>query len=126
MSLTGAELTSHFLKRLNSSEELSERCGLAVGILRSPVFIPGKVGTVLSWLLDTLDKKYKTRLAAACLALSRHSLGPSNQVWPEDLVNITGYEIDNLKECLLALHSMWEAAASSLQQAINDKYKSSK
>ena len=119
MSLTGAELTSHFLKRLNSSEELSERCGLAVGILRSPVFIPGKVGTVLSWLLDTLDKKYKTRLAAACLALSRHSLGPSNQV-------ITGYEIDNLKECLLALHSMWEAAASSLQQAINDKYKSSK
>ena len=36
MSLTGAELTSHFLKRLNSGEELSERCGLAVGILRSP------------------------------------------------------------------------------------------
>jgi len=65
-------------------------------------------------------------VAAACLALSRHSLAPSAQVWPKELVNLTGYEVDSLKECILALHSMWEAAASSPQQAINDKYKSSK
>ena len=64
-------------------------------------------------------------VAAASLALSRHSLGAS-EVWPSHLVSLTGYEVDNLKECLLALHSMWGTAASSQQQAINEKYKSSK
>ena len=65
-------------------------------------------------------------MAAASLALSRHSLGTSAEVWPRDLVDLTGYEVDNLKDCLLSLHSMWEGAASSQQQAINEKYKSSK
>jgi len=75
---------------------------------------------------DTFLKFCPSLVAAASLALSRHSLGTSTEVWPRDLVDLTGYEVDNLKECLLALHSMWGGAASSQQQAINEKYKSSK
>jgi len=75
---------------------------------------------------DTFLKFCPSLVAAASLALSRHSLGSSTEVWPRDLVDLTGYEVDNLKECLLALHSMWGGAASSQQQAINEKYKSSK
>jgi len=75
---------------------------------------------------DTFLKFPPSLVAAACLALSRHSLGSSSEVWPRDLVSLTGYEVSSLKECLLSLHSMWRAAASSPQQAINEKYKSSK
>jgi len=74
---------------------------------------------------DSFLKFCPSLVAAASLALSRHSLGAS-EVWPSHLVSLTGYEVDNLKECLLALHSMWGTAASSQQQAINEKYKSSK
>jgi len=74
---------------------------------------------------DSFLKFCPSLVAAASLALSRHSLGAS-EVWPRHLVSLTGYEVDNLKECLLALHSMWGTAASSQQQAINEKYKSSK
>jgi len=74
---------------------------------------------------DSFLKFCPSLVAAASLALSRHSLGAS-EVWPSHLVSLTGYEVDHLKECLLALHSMWGTAASSQQQAINEKYKSSK
>merc|ERR1719192_84617 len=62
MTLTGSDLTSELQKRLCSNEDLSKRCSLAVRTLRSPVFIPNKLSTVLLWFLDTLDKKYKARL----------------------------------------------------------------
>ena len=63
MTLTGSDLTSELQKRLCSNVELSKRCSFAVRTLRSPVFIPHKLNTVLIWFLDTLDKKYKTRIS---------------------------------------------------------------
>ena len=62
MTLTGSDLTLELQKRLCSSEDLSKRCNFAVRTLRSPVFIPNKLYTILLWFLDTLDKKYKTRI----------------------------------------------------------------
>ena len=66
-------------------------------------------------------------MAAASLALARHSLGSAGEeVWTKDLASFTGYQVEDFRECLLALHSIWLSAASSPQQAINEKYKSSK
>ena len=62
MTLSGSDLTLELQKRLCSSQELSQRCRFAVRTLRSPVFIPNKLNTILTWFLETLDKKYKTRL----------------------------------------------------------------
>ena len=66
-------------------------------------------------------------MAAASLALARHSLGSSSsEVWSPELVAFTGYQVQDFRECLLALHAIWGTAATSAQQAINEKYKSSK
>ena len=66
-------------------------------------------------------------MAAASLALARHSLGSSSaEVWTSELASFTGFQVEDFRECLLALHSMWGDAAASSQQAINEKYKSSK
>lgn len=68
-------------------------------------------------------------IAAASLALSRHAMGRECNVevtWPEEMIALTGYTCETLKECLVSLHSTWREAATSPQQAIRDKYKSSK
>ena len=66
-------------------------------------------------------------MAAASLALTRHSLGfSSGEVWTTELASFTGYQVQDFKDCLLALHAVWGTAATSAQQAINEKYKSSK
>ena len=62
MALTGSDITFELQKRLCSSEELSKRCSLAVRTLRSPVFVPNKLYTIIAWFLDTLDKKYQNRI----------------------------------------------------------------
>ena len=66
-------------------------------------------------------------MAAASLALARHSIGSSSsEVWSKELASFTGYQVEHLRDCLLALHSMWGTASARPQQAINEKYKSSK
>jgi len=76
---------------------------------------------------DRFLKFSPSQMAAASLALARHSLGSSSgEVWTSELASFTGYQVEDFRECLLALHSMWGEAAASPQQAINEKYKSSK
>merc|ERR1740129_351123 len=76
---------------------------------------------------DRFLKFSPSLMAAASLALARHSLGSSEaEVWTSELASFTGYQVEDFRECLLALHSMWGEAAASPQQAINEKYKSSK
>lgn len=76
---------------------------------------------------DRFLKFSPSLMAAASLALARHSLGSSSaEVWTSELASFTGYQVEDFRECLLALHSMWGEAAASPQQAINEKYKSSK
>jgi len=76
---------------------------------------------------DRFLKFSPSLMAAASLALARHSIGSSSsEVWSKELASFTGYQVEHLRDCLLALHSMWGDAAASPQQAINEKYKSSK
>jgi len=78
---------------------------------------------------ETFLKYHPSVIASAALALSRHSLGEEcgHQVtWPQSLISLTGYTCETLKECLVSLHRVWTEANDSPQQAIRDKYKSSK
>jgi len=76
---------------------------------------------------DTFLKFSPSLMAAASLALARHSLGStSDEVWTKDLASFTGYQVEDFRDCLLALHAMWGSASASPQQAINEKYRSSK
>jgi len=62
--------------------------------------------------------------AAAATALARHTLGLS--AWPENMEASSGYSLASLHDCLLALHSLHSQAEASPQQAIREKYKSTK
>jgi len=63
-------------------------------------------------------------VAAASLALARHTVG--KEAWPEQVAESSGIPLSELQECLLALHAVYEQAEGSAQQAIREKYKSSK
>jgi len=78
---------------------------------------------------DTFLKFPPSEVAAASLVLARHALSRECDVsvtWPESLVTLTGYTCDTLRECIMALQRTWRAAEDSPQQAIREKYKSSK
>merc|ERR1712227_535100 len=59
---------------------------------------------------DTFLRFAPSVVSAASLALARHACGAAD-TWPE---------------CLVSLHVVWREAADSQQQAIRDKYKTSK
>jgi cyclin A len=63
-------------------------------------------------------------LGAAAVALSRHTLGLA--AWEDFMVEKTGYSVDDLKECLVRLHSTFSKAPDMAQQAIKEKYKNAK
>jgi len=78
---------------------------------------------------DTFLKFLPSEVAAASLVLARHALSQECDVtvtWPESLVSLTGYTCDSLRECIMALQRSWRSAEDSPQQAIREKYKSSK
>ena len=74
---------------------------------------------------DTFLRFAPSVVSAASLALARHACGATD-TWPECLVTLTGYTCDTLRDCLVSLHVVWREAADSQQQAIRDKYKTSK
>ena len=63
-------------------------------------------------------------VACAAVALSRHTLGLA--AWEEAMVEKTGYNVDDFKECLIRLHETFENAPSMTQQAVREKYRNSK
>jgi len=63
-------------------------------------------------------------VAASSVALARHTEG--QEAWPQQLAKSAGYEVEELQECIPALHALHAAAEGSQQQAIREKYKSSK
>jgi len=68
---------------------------------------------------------YAPSLVAACsVALARHTEGL--EAWPNHLAESALYSVDQLQECLLALHATHTSAEGSPQQSIREKYKSSK
>ncbi|XP_076302514.1 cyclin A isoform X1 [Lasioglossum baleicum] len=65
-----------------------------------------------------------SHLAASALALARHTL--LEELWPHELELGTGYCLKDLKECIMYLNKTFCNALNIQQQAIQDKYKSSK
>jgi len=63
-------------------------------------------------------------VAAASLALARHTLGL--EAWPAQVAETSKITMAEMQECLLALHAVYEKAEACPQQAIREKYKSSK
>ena len=64
-----------------------------------------------------------SKVAAASVALARHTLG--QPVWPESVSKSSGHSLGDLQACLLMLHQGHTAAQQCPQQAIRKKYKSS-
>jgi len=78
---------------------------------------------------DTFLKFPPSEVAAASLVLARHALSRECDVsvtWPESLARLTGHTCDSLREVIMALTRAWRQAEDSPQQAIREKYKSSK
>ncbi|XP_015178049.1 PREDICTED: G2/mitotic-specific cyclin-A isoform X2 [Polistes dominula] len=65
-----------------------------------------------------------SHLAASSIALARHTL--QEEIWPHELELSTGYCLTELKECMSHLNKTFLNAPNLPQQAIQEKYKSSK
>jgi len=63
-------------------------------------------------------------VAAASIALARHTMGV--EAWPSAVAESSGISVQDLQECLVALHAVYVQAEGSAQQAVREKYKSSK
>eukprot|EP00092_Neocalanus_flemingeri_P017021 GFUD01018409.1.p1 GENE.GFUD01018409.1~~GFUD01018409.1.p1 ORF type:complete len:446 (-),score=114.89 GFUD01018409.1:625-1962(-) len=63
-------------------------------------------------------------VAAASLALARHTLG--SEAWPASVAESSGIAMAELQECLMALHAVYEQAEDCPQQAVREKYRSTK
>jgi cyclin A len=69
-------------------------------------------------------KYLPSELAASCIALARHTL--DQEVWPEDLENMTRYKFEDLKPCISHLNETYSNASIFPQQAVREKYKSNR
>ena len=63
-------------------------------------------------------------LGASAVALARHTLGFA--AWDAKMVRKTGYPVDDIRNCLIALHGTFTQAPTGPQQAIVEKYKQQK
>jgi len=64
-------------------------------------------------------------VAATSVALARHTL-EVEEVWTSNMERRTGYQLDELKECFVLLHTLFLEAPSCAQQAVREKYKTNK
>ena len=67
------------------------------------------------------DSDLLTFLGASAVALARHTLGFA--AWDANMVKKTGYAVEDIRMCLIALHRTFSAAQDAPQQAIVEKYK---
>jgi len=63
-------------------------------------------------------------IGAACCALSRHNTGAA--AWPSWMSERTGVDVEEFRECIIALNETFRKAETLPQQAIREKYKSEK
>ncbi|KAJ3589727.1 hypothetical protein NHX12_010570 [Muraenolepis orangiensis] len=63
-------------------------------------------------------------VAASAYCLANYTV--SRDLWPESLQEFTGYSLEDIAPCLKDLHTIYFSAESRPQQAIREKYKSSK
>jgi len=68
-----------------------------------------------------------SHMAAASVALARHTVqDTAREAWPESVARDSGFTLEQLQECLMALHEVHVGAEDCQQQAVREKYKSSK
>jgi len=68
-----------------------------------------------------------SHVAASSVALARHTVRDNDrEAWPESLSRDSGFTLEQLQECLMALHEVHVGAEDCQQQAVREKYKSSK
>lgn len=63
-------------------------------------------------------------VAAGSLALANHTLG--NDMWDKSLEESSGYQLTDLTCVIMCLHDKYSSISTCPQQAISEKYKSSK
>lgn len=73
---------------------------------------------------ETFLKYPPSQTAAACVALARHTI--SLDAWPQPLPQRTGFTLEDLQECFVDLHRCFEKSKTAAQQAVAEKYRSSK
>ncbi|XP_048037579.1 cyclin-A1 [Megalobrama amblycephala] len=74
--------------------------------------------------VDPFVQYLPSKTAAAAYCLANYTL--NGALWPENLYAFTGYSLAVISPCLKELHKLHLGAASRPQQAIQEKYKSSK
>lgn len=73
---------------------------------------------------DVYLKYLPSVIASAAVCLARYSLG--QEAWPESLSHSSQYEIGHFANCLTELHQTYINAPKHPQQALVEKYKTSK
>ncbi|XP_056136386.1 cyclin-A2 [Lampris incognitus] len=73
---------------------------------------------------DPFLKYLPSQTAAAAFILANITLTSGS--WPKSLLVTTGYSLEDLSPCIEALHQMHLSVAQHAQQAVREKYKSSK
>ncbi|ROL54248.1 Cyclin-A1 [Anabarilius grahami] len=74
--------------------------------------------------VDPFVQYLPSKTAAAAYCLANYTL--NGALWPENLYAFTGYSLAVISTCLKELHKLHLGAASRPQQAIQEKYRSSK
>merc|ERR1719369_206549 len=65
-----------------------------------------------------------SQVAAGCVAMARHTL--DLEAWPDQLAMKAGYTVNDVKECFVLIHGVFSNASTAAQQAVRDKYKTTK
>ncbi|XP_054846018.1 cyclin-A2 [Eublepharis macularius] len=73
---------------------------------------------------DPFLKYLPSVIAAAAFHIANYTI--TGRTWPESLVKVTGYTMENLQPCLMDLHKTYHRAAQHSQQSIREKYKALK
>ncbi|XP_012734151.2 cyclin-A1 isoform X1 [Fundulus heteroclitus] len=74
--------------------------------------------------MDPFHQYTPSILAAGAYFLATYTIHKSH--WPDSLVSFTGYTMEKILPCLTYLHKLYIRAETHPQQAVRDKYKTSK
>ncbi|XP_072120669.1 cyclin-A1, partial [Mobula birostris] len=93
--------------------------------------IGGQIGNLAMYIaelslleIDVCLKYVPSLMAAAAYCLANYTINKA--FWPESLAAFTGYSLSDIVPCLNDLHKTFLQAKFQPQQAIKEKYKSSK
>ncbi|XP_011629119.1 cyclin-A3-1 isoform X2 [Amborella trichopoda] len=109
-----------FLRRFNrASQEGNKTSELVLEFL-------GNYLAELSLLDYGCVRFFPSIIAASVIFLARFTLRPQTHPWTSTLQHYTGYKSSDLKDCVIAIHSLQLNTKGCSLAAIRDKYKSHK